>query len=646
MLTIVSWSQQFPEGISYQAQIFDSNGLIISNSNVGVKFTLRASSLAGSVIWEETHILVTSDLGHVSAVIGTGTSTGIGSSLSFDQIDWATDIHFLETSVDELNNGTYVSALNHQFMAVPFAFHSKTTSQKFKLSELEDVDTTGIQIGDVLKWDGTNWVPGPDLFMTSSDSVDFANNSGHSIYSDTATYAANCIVGATADTSQFAYYADSSNYANSGYFSNYSDSSIYADTANIANFSIGNWGLMGNPNTNPSTQFLGTTDSIDLIFKAFNLEKMRIKANGQIGIGTASPLADLHISNVNGALFTGDFGQGVIPIQGAGTRMMWYPKKAAFRVGHVAGTNWDDINIGDYSFAAGYNCRASGDYSIAFGNASTATAEGAFAAGNTSISSGLYSIAMGHNPTATGDYSIALGRGAIAQNYSSIAIGYHPTSSGDYAVSLGNFCTAAGQNSVAIGFHAEALNNGSFIFNDQSDNLGYVNTTADNQFMIKASGGTIIYSSSNLGTGVELAPGAGAWSTLSDRNAKEDIIELDPQKYLELLNDLEVYRWKYKSQNDSISHIGPMAQDFYSTFNLGIDSTVINSGDFDGINLILLKALYEKVDELEMQKNETQELMAKLENLNLKREQIALMLLDLERKLDEYTTNGVKPERE
>lgn len=54
-------------------------------------------------------------------------------------------------------------------------------------------------------------------------------------------------------------------------------------------------------------------------------------------------------------LMEGTFGgSGDIPASGAGTRMMWYPERAAFRVGRVTGNHWDDSNIGDYSTAMGY----------------------------------------------------------------------------------------------------------------------------------------------------------------------------------------------------------------------------------------------------------------------------------------------------
>ena len=52
-------------------------------------------------------------------------------------------------------------------------------------------------------------------------------------------------------------------------------------------------------------------------------------------------------------MFEGTFDSGLIPKEGAGTRMMWYPKKAAFRAGKVDATQWSDANIGNDSVAMG-----------------------------------------------------------------------------------------------------------------------------------------------------------------------------------------------------------------------------------------------------------------------------------------------------
>ena len=61
--------------------------------------------------------------------------------------------------------------------------------------------------------------------------------------------------------------------------------------------------------------------------------------------------------------YDGDVSGTGVPLEGAGTRMMWYPRKAAFRAGGISGTQWDAANIGAYSVAIGQDVRASGDNS-------------------------------------------------------------------------------------------------------------------------------------------------------------------------------------------------------------------------------------------------------------------------------------------
>lgn len=128
-------------------------------------------------------------------------------------------------------------------------------------------------------------------------------------------------------------------------------------------------------------------------------------------------------------LITGNFGYGwTEPNLGAGTRLMWYPRKAAFRVGSVSSTQWDNANIGNYSVAMGYNGTVSADYSVVLGGVAN-IASGARSAvlsgasnlvsggvsavlyGESNTSSNTYSVSGGFNTTASGAYSAIFGAG-------------------------------------------------------------------------------------------------------------------------------------------------------------------------------------------------------------------------------------------
>jgi hypothetical protein len=99
-------------------------------------------------------------------------------------------------------------------------------------------------------------------------------------------------------------------------------------------------------------------------------------------------------------LAPGPFNSGAIPEEGNGTRLMWYPGKAAFRAGRVD-DQWNDGNVGLYSVAFGQNTEASGDHSAAMGNGTTA-------ATNQSLTIGAYNSAN----TSANNFLLVAGNGS------------------------------------------------------------------------------------------------------------------------------------------------------------------------------------------------------------------------------------------
>ncbi len=187
-------------------------------------------------------------------------------------------------------------------------------------------------------------------------------------------------------------------------------------------------------------------------------------ANKKVGLGTKNPEFRLTLENDGGILAKGIFGSGVdLTSVGTGTRLIWYPKKAAFRAGYAGpddaaapADQWDDANIGDYSFAAGYGTKASDNRSVALGYGTEANNQTSLAMGYQSRATGTISVAMGKNTLASGENSFALGQGTAASDFDSFAMGFESRATATQAIAMGDRTTASGWRSMATGSQTTA----------------------------------------------------------------------------------------------------------------------------------------------------------------------------------------------
>jgi hypothetical protein len=162
---------QAPEGFNYQAVARDAMGDIIVNTTIGVEFQLHETTIDGPVIYTETHSPTTNAYGIFNLIVGQGTSTD-----NFNLVDWATDLHFIETSIDVANGSTYVSVGITQLLSVPYALHAKTatngitTAQATILGNTSGTNTgdqnlTVSETGDILTINGGNSVLVPGISL-------------------------------------------------------------------------------------------------------------------------------------------------------------------------------------------------------------------------------------------------------------------------------------------------------------------------------------------------------------------------------------------------------------------------------------------------------------------------------------------------
>jgi len=111
---------------------------------------------------------------------------------------------------------------------------------------------------------------------------------------------------------------------------------------------------------------------------------------------------------------------------------------------------------------------------------------------------------------------------------------------------------------------------------------------------------------------------ATAYITGSDRNAKENVQPVSVDEILAKVATLPISTWTFKEQ-DSGTHLGPMAQDFYAAFNLGNTDSGIFTVDESGVALAAIQGLKKdadakdaKIEELQRQVDELRALIQQL----------------------------------
>ncbi len=316
-----------------------------------------------------------------------------------------------------------------------------------------------------------------------------------------------------------------------------------AGLTNLNLSTAGTWGITGNSGTTPGTEFLGTTDNQPLEFKVNGVRALRLEPNA------VSP-------NFIGGYFDNRVspGESGSTISGGGSQVI----------------NLFGIQQGPNTIDADFASIGGGDYNRIRTNADFST------------------IGGGNNNTIQDNASGSTIGGGIDNTIQSNA---------SYATIPGGRDNSATNYAFAAGYRAKANHSGAFVWGDMST-FGDVASSAINEFTVRASGGVRFFSNSGVTAGVRLAPGDTAWSTLSDRNAKKNFQPVDTRTVLEQLAAVPVLCWNYKwERDDSVPHLGPVAQDFKAAFYPGRDDKTITTQEIDGVALAAIQGLNQKLEE-------------------------------------------------
>jgi hypothetical protein len=222
-------------------------------------------------------------------------------------------------------------------------------------------------------------------------------------------------------------------------------------------------------------------------------------------------------------------------------------------------------------------------------------------------------VAGGSYNTATSQYSCITGGygGEISGDYASILGGATNDANGDYATALGGYTNSARTDySIVAGYraksrHPEGIVIAAYHFDIAGDSTW---SGADGQIVLEAHGnfcftdeaGQAPAASSkliNTSTGAYMSTG-GTWTNGSDRHLKENFTELATDDLLSRIARLPITRWNYKAEDNDITHIGPVAQDFHALFGVGNDDKSISTLDASGIALAGIQELHKQNEAL------------------------------------------------
>jgi hypothetical protein len=353
LFATVFFAQSPPEAINYQMVVRSNTNQLITNQNIAVKAMIRSGSPVGTVVYSERHQVQTNAQGLVNFAIGQGTTlSGV-----FSTIPWGNNTtYWLDVAVDFSAGTNYINYGTQQLISVPYALHAKTAGailSKWMHGNGVPNANQGIQGDyylDVLTGNVYNKLPngtwvlvaniiGPQGSAGAAGAQGQAGAQGanglNALTKTTVEPAgANCATGGV--KLEFGPDANANGILDAGEI-------VPALTKYVCNGAVGPqgpigltgatgpagvagpvgptgpqgiqgvagpagpigpagpsgalnaWSLTGNAGTNPSTNFIGTTDAQDWVIKTNNLERMRVTSNGIVGIGNNSPNSTLDV---------------------------------------------------------------------------------------------------------------------------------------------------------------------------------------------------------------------------------------------------------------------------------------------------------------------------------------------------------------
>ncbi len=170
MTAFIIAQAQAPQGINYQAVLYNSSGLPVANATIDVKAGILSDTIAPVILWEELHSSVkTNGNGVFNVIVGTGTKQS-GTAATFSDVNWSTSPLFLKIQINYQGSWKYMGT--SKLWSVPYALSSGGASE---ISGLQ-TEVNAIETGTGLNADGTYTANSSANYISSATSLKDADN--------------------------------------------------------------------------------------------------------------------------------------------------------------------------------------------------------------------------------------------------------------------------------------------------------------------------------------------------------------------------------------------------------------------------------------------------------------------------------------
>jgi len=589
-----------------------------------------------------TQWVATSTLGITGAGVSGGTNGKVAVFTSASALSTGDLLDNLTVSGVNATSATVSFNIQGSGVLNPFNVASSSGASLFTITANGQSGFGSTTPNATLVVEGTSSSPNLDVFRVASSSnavlFDVAANGSTTISSlGTGTVYSNAgsfYIGPTADAGigtngQAAYYSAANTLASAADFLNNGTVAGVNATSSTVSFSV-----QGNSTLDPFDVSTTTSGSL-----------LRVTTGGLVGIGTTSPSQLLTVGNNNQFTIAKD---GTVNTVGTVTANSFFAGSTGYFSNSIwpggsgfaltssqASTQGADLNI--YDVLGSRNPTGGTSQILQLGSAVTLSFNPTSGSGvmnalqisygvnQTSSASGV-SRGIYLNPTLTSVYDYrnletqanqvatisTSSIMSIAYNVLLNPIKYSSASATQVTLNSASTLNIAGAPNGTTASTTIASSTGITVLSNALTNVTngyglYVNAPTG------ASSGNYaaIFNGGNVGIGTSspaigplvLASGAyvtagGTWTNASDRNLKENFATLSPASILDAIMQLPITEWNYKTEGPSVKHIGPVAQDFYSIFNVGNSPTSISTIDPSGIALLGIQGLEQKFGNL------------------------------------------------